>query len=95
MYTRTADRDAALMGLVLIAMVSACALLAGLGVINYMNGNLLRASASLAGPAFLAYWAWQVRDNLGSEPLIPVFSVAWLAGLPIGVISYSVHQLWG
>lgn len=87
------NRDAALMGIILLALTAACSLTAAFGVINYMNGNLLRAASSLAMPAFLAHWAWQVRSNIGSEPLIPVFSVAWVAGLLVGAVVYGIHQL--
>lgn len=89
---RSAQHDAAMMGLVLVAMAAVATSIAGLGVVNYLNGCTLRAVASLVVPAFLGYWAWQVRDNLGAEPLIPIFGAAWLAGLPIGLIAHELSQ---
>jgi hypothetical protein len=93
MSNRTAKSELALVG-VLVLMASACALVGGLGVVNYLSGNSLRAVASLGMPAFLAYWAWQVRDNIHGEPLIKLFSVAWVAGLPIGAASFAVRQFF-
>lgn len=90
---RSVQRDVMMMGIMLVTLTSACALVSGLGVVNYLNGNTLRAAISLLMPAFLGYWAWQIRDNLGSEPLIPIFCLAWLAGLPIGLTAYWLRQL--
>ncbi len=89
----TTQHDAALLALTLVALASMSTLVAGVGIVNYLNGNMLRAVASLVVPAFLGYWAWQARDNLGSEPLIPIFGVAWLAGLPVGWAAHAVRQL--
>lgn len=89
---RTAQRHATAMGLTLVAMAAGAALVGGLGVVNYLNGYALRAAASLVLPIFLGYWAWQARDNLGAEPLIPIFSAAWLTGLPIGALAFAVRQ---
>ena len=91
MSTNTAKSELALVG-VLVLMAAACALVAGLGVVNYLSGNTLRAVASLGMPAFLAYWAWSVRDNFHSEPLIKIYSAAWVAGLPIGAASFALRQ---
>lgn len=91
MSTYTAKSELALVG-VLVLMASACALVAGMGVVNYLGGNTLRALASLGVPAFLAYWAWAVRDNFDSEPLIKIYSAAWVAGLPIGAASFALRQ---
>lgn len=90
--TRTAQHHATAMCLTLVAMAAGAALVGGLGVVNYLNGYALRAAASLLLPAFLGYWAWQARDNLGAEPLIPIFGVAWLAGLPIGLIAFGLRH---
>lgn len=89
---RIAQRHATAMFLTLVAMAAGAALVGGLGVVNYLNGHTLRAAASLALPAFLGYWAWQARENLGAEPLIPIFGVAWLAGLPVGLIAFGLRQ---
>lgn len=89
---RSFHRDAMMMGLVLILMVAAAASLGALGVVDSLNGNALRAATSLLVPAYLAYWAWQVRDQLSAEPLIPVFGASWLAGLPVGWVIHSLHQ---
>lgn len=91
MSNYTAKSDLALIG-VLVLMASACALVSGLGVVNYLAGNTLRATASLGVPVFLVYWAWSVRDNFHSEPLIKIYSAAWVAGLPIGAASFTLRQ---
>ena len=94
MYTVQSDqRDVTMMVVVFAAMTAACAMIGGLGITNYLNGNPLRASSSLLVPVYLGYWAWQVRDNLRGEPLIPILSLAWLAGLPIGLAPYWFRQL--
>lgn len=90
---RSAQHNVMMISLALVAMAGACALVGGLGVVNYLNGNTLRTAISLLVPAFLGYWAWQVRDNLRSEPLIPIFGLAWLAGLPVGLAAHCLRQL--
>lgn len=77
---------------VLGLMVAVCMLVGGMGVVNYLGGNTLRAIASLGLPAFLIYWAWAVRHNFHSEPLIKIYGLAWLAGLPIGAASFALRQ---
>ena len=81
-----------MMGLVLATMAGFSALIGGLGIINYMNGATINALVSLVVPMYLGYWAWVARDNLPSEPLIPIFAFAWVCGAPIGVLVYLVHR---
>lgn len=87
------QRAVAMMGMMLVGMAAASALIGSLGIVNYLNGALLKASGALTLPAFLAYWAWQVRDNLASEPLILGYAGAWLCGLPIGLGAYKLSPL--
>ena len=93
MTIRSAQNDALTMGLLLGAMAACSAAIGGLGLINYLNGEMLKAMASLVLPVYLGYWAWQARGNLGSEPLIAVFTLAWLCGLPIGLVVHSLRQM--
>jgi hypothetical protein len=89
---RSVQRDVMMMGIVLVTLASACAVVGAMGVANCLSGNTLRAAISLLIPAFLGYWAWQARDNLRTEPLIPIFSLVWLAGLPIGLVVHWLRQ---
>lgn len=84
--------QAMMVSLALVAMVAGAVLIGSFGILNYLNGYTLRAASSLMLPAYIGYWAWQIRDNLGAEPLIPIFGAAWLSGLPIGLIAFGLHQ---
>lgn len=93
MTMRSDEKDMLMMGLMLGAMTICSGAVGSLGAINYLNGEMLKAAAALILPAYLCYWGWQVRENLHSEPLIPVFSLAWLGGLPIGLVMHQVKQM--
>jgi len=90
---KTAQHHMTMTALVLVALTAGAALVGGLGVVNYLNGNTLQAAVSLAMPAFLSYSAWDVRHDLRRDPLIPIFGAAWLAGLPIGWAAHAIRQL--
>ncbi len=90
MKIESPQHDAFMMGLVLTVMAACSALIGGLGIVNYMNGATLKAFGSLVVPAYICYWAWQVRGSMHSEPLIPAFAFAWVCGLPIGLIVHRV-----
>lgn len=81
-----------MMSLVLATMAGFSAMIGGLGIVNYMNGATINALVSLVVPVYLGYWAWAARDNLHSEPLIPIFAFAWVCGVPIGLVVHLVHR---
>lgn len=93
MNARKAQQDAMLMALILMTMVACSSLIGGLGIVNYLNGETLKAISSLVVPAYMGYWAWQARDDLRNEPLIPIFTLAWLCGLPIGLIAHKISLM--
>lgn len=93
MNIRSDQQDVVMMGLVLASMAACSALVGGLGIVNYLNGYTLKAAAALLLPVFLGYWAWHVRDNLWSEPLLVVFAIAWLGGLPMGLVVHKLGQI--
>lgn len=76
---------------VFILLGAGAALIGGLGVVNYLNGHLLRAAASLGTPVYLAYWAWRERDTC-LNPLIPLLTTAWVVGLSIGLAAHWLSQ---
>ena len=94
MKNRSGQQKFQMFGLLLIALACSAALLGGLGAIHYMNGSMLQSGATLVMPAYLGYWAWQARDNLRSEPLIPIFAGAWLCGLPLGLLVHQVGKIF-
>jgi hypothetical protein len=92
MNIRQTQHDALLLGLILAVMAAGSVLIGGLGIVNYLNGQTLRAVSSLVLPAYLAFWGWQARDRVRDEPLIPVFLIAWLCGLPLGLVAHKISQ---
>jgi hypothetical protein len=92
MNVRQTQRDAMLMGLILTVMTAGSALIGGLGIVNYLNGQTLKAVSALVVPAYMAYWAWQVRDRVRDEPLISVSLLAWMCGVPLGLIAHKIAQ---
>ncbi|MNL94778.1 hypothetical protein D3C81_45700 [compost metagenome] len=92
MNIRQTQHDAMLMGLILAVMTAGCALVGGLGIVNYLNGHTLKAVSSLVLPAYIAFWAWQARDRVGDEPMVPVFLVALLCGVPLGLVAHKISQ---
>jgi hypothetical protein len=76
--------------LFLLAMAGAACLLGAVGAVNALAGDTLRAIPALVLAPLYAVW-WMIRSKHAEgvvDPLAAGFSLAWLAGVPVGCIAW-------
>lgn len=90
--TNSVHKQVIAISIVLILFSAGAILTGGLGVVNYLDGDMLRAATSLGIPVYLAYWAWRER-GADLNPLIPILAAAWVVGLPMGLATHWLSQV--